>query len=92
MRLAPLFEQEKEMLIQQGIQQGVAQGIQQGTISGRQLEASNLIIKQLSRRFGEMPEDLIETIKNLPIETLENLAEALLDFQSVADLKTFLIN
>jgi hypothetical protein len=80
MRLAPLFEQEREM------------AFQQGTLGGRQAEAVNLIIRQLNRRLGEIPADLAELIPNLPLETLENLAEALLDFQAEEDLRAFLEN
>jgi hypothetical protein len=92
MRLAPLFEQEREMAFQQGLEQGLEQGIQQGTLGGRQAEAVNLIIRQLNRRWGEIPPDLAELIPNLPLETLENLAEALLDFQAEEDLRAFLEN
>ncbi|MDB9329951.1 DUF4351 domain-containing protein, partial [Nodularia spumigena CS-591/04] len=35
-------------------------------------------------------ESLIEKIKGLSIEKLENLGEALLDFSSVGDLETWL--
>ncbi len=49
-----------------------------------------LIIRQLNRRIGETNASLIEQIKGLSIEQLENLGEALLDFSSVADLETWL--
>ncbi|MBC6435885.1 DUF4351 domain-containing protein, partial [Nostoc sp. HG1] len=41
-------------------------------------------------RIGEIDASLIERIKGLSIEQLENLGEALLDFSSVADLETWL--
>ena len=40
--------------------------------------------------MGEIPVSLVEQIRQLPIETLENLAEVLLDFQTEADLRDFL--
>ncbi len=49
-----------------------------------------LITRQLNRRIGEIDASLIERIKGLSIEQLENLGEALLDFSSVADLETWL--
>jgi hypothetical protein len=49
-----------------------------------------LIIRQLNRRIGEINASLIERIKGLSIEQLENLGEALLDFSNVADLETWL--
>ena len=49
-----------------------------------------LVIRLLNRRIGNIDESLIERIKGLSIEQLENLGEALLDFSSVADLETWL--
>ena len=49
-----------------------------------------LVIRLLNRRIGEIDTSLLEKIKNLSIEQLENLGEALLDFSSVADLETWL--
>ncbi|MEH2196387.1 MAG: DUF4351 domain-containing protein [Nostoc sp.] len=49
-----------------------------------------LITRQINRQIGEINSSLIERIKGLSIEQLENLGEALLDFSSVADLETWL--
>lgn len=49
-----------------------------------------LVLRLLNRRIGEIDMSLIEQIKSLSIEQLENLGEALLDFSSVADLETWL--
>jgi hypothetical protein len=40
--------------------------------------------------LGVIPANLVEKIRQLPIETLESLGEALLDFQSEADLVNWL--
>jgi hypothetical protein len=50
----------------------------------------DLIIRQLNRRLGEIDAALIERIRELSIEQLEGLVEALLDFSVVADLETWL--
>jgi hypothetical protein len=62
------------------------QGIEQGIEQGRQVEGVSLILRQLTRRMGAIPVNLVEQIRQLPIETLENLGEALLDFENEADL------
>ncbi|MFL9449576.1 DUF4351 domain-containing protein [Tolypothrix bouteillei VB521301_2] len=49
-----------------------------------------VIIRQLNRRLGEIEESLIEHIRKLPIEQLEELADALLDFSTVAELEQWL--
>ncbi|NMG22927.1 Rpn family recombination-promoting nuclease/putative transposase [Brasilonema bromeliae] len=56
----------------------------------RQEQALELIMRQLRRRIGNMDQQLQERISQLSIEQLENLAEALLDFSSQADLATWL--
>jgi predicted transposase YdaD len=48
------------------------------------------IIRQLNRRFGEINSSLIDRIKLLPMEKLDNLAEALLDFSALSDLVAWL--
>jgi flagellar biosynthesis/type III secretory pathway protein FliH len=78
MRLAPLYQQDRQLAMEQGIEQGIEQG--------RQVEGVSLILRQLTRRMGAIPVNLVEQIRQLPIETLENLGEALLDFENEADL------
>ncbi|NMF61310.1 hypothetical protein DP113_15095 [Brasilonema octagenarum UFV-E1] len=56
----------------------------------RQEKALELIMRQLRRRIGNMDQQLQERISQLSIEQLENLAEALLDFSTQADLTTWL--
>jgi len=94
MRLAPLYEQDREKAIQQGeaigLQKGRIEGIQQGEAIGLQKEASKLVLRQLKRRFGELPPHITETIQKLSVEKLEDLGEALLDFETHADLINWL--
>ena len=78
MRLAPLYEQDRE----KAIQQGEAIGIQK--------EASKLVLRLLNRRFGQLPPNITKTIEKLAVEQLEDLGEALLDLESQADLINWL--
>jgi len=57
---------------------------------GQQEGERSLVLRQLRRRLGELPEAIRSRIESLPIAQLENLAEALLDFTSLADLETWL--
>ncbi|MBD2439697.1 DUF4351 domain-containing protein [Nostoc sp. FACHB-110] len=86
MRLAPLYQQDREQARQEGLQQGVQQGLQQGLQQGEQ----QLILRQLNRRLGQIDASLIEQVQGLSIEQLESLGEALLDFLTVADLEVWL--
>jgi hypothetical protein len=64
--------------------------LEQGEQRGEQLEAQKLVKKQLKRRVGEIDKSLIEQVEALPIEALEELGEALLDFSIVTDLQKWL--
>ncbi len=59
---------------------------EQAKFEGKQ----DLILRQLNRRIGEIDASLIERVRGLSVEQLENLGEALLDFSSVADLEAWL--
>jgi len=61
-------------------------GEQLGELKGEQ----KLVIRQLNRRIDQLKPLLIEQIRKLPVEHLEELAEALLDFSNVADLEQWL--
>ncbi|WP_017654424.1 Rpn family recombination-promoting nuclease/putative transposase [Fortiea contorta] len=66
------------------------EGIQEGEQRGREQGEKSLILRQLTRRVGKLPEDVHERIETLSLEQLENLGEALLDFTSLADLLSWL--
>ncbi len=59
---------------------------QRGELKGKQ----ELITRQLNRRFGEIQPPLMEQIRQLPVEQLELLGEAFLDFSDVTDLQEWL--
>jgi len=63
---------------------------EEGQLEGRQQEATNLVLRLLLRRVGELSEDLRGRISHLPLAVLEDLSEALLDFHSLDDLLAWL--
>jgi len=56
---------------------------------GRQREA-RLILRQLRRRLGTLSKTQQARVQALPVDQLEDLGEALLDFIATADLETWL--
>jgi len=64
--------------------------IQLAREEGREEGEQKVIIRQLNRRIGELKPSVIEQIRKLPVEQLEELAEALLDFSTVANLEQWL--
>ncbi|NCS80040.1 MAG: DUF4351 domain-containing protein, partial [Microcystis aeruginosa K13-07] len=64
----------------------------EGLQEGRQEGEANLVLRQLNRRIGDISPELLPNIRSLDLEQLENLGEALLDFQSLQDLEQWLEN
>lgn len=62
-----------------------------GKAQGRREEAVSLILRLLNRRLGEISSTLGQQIRELSLEQLETLGEALLDFTSLTDLTTWLL-
>ena len=76
----------RESVIYQEI---LAEGEQIGEKIGEQRERK-LVVRLLTRRVGELPQDVCQRIETLSLEQLENLGEALLDFHRMADLDAWL--
>jgi predicted transposase YdaD len=56
---------------------------------GEEKGERSLILRQLTRRVGELPQLWRDRVNSLSLEQLENLGEALLDFQGITDLETW---
>ena len=67
-----------------------AEGKQEGRQEGRQEGEVTLVLRLLQRRCGELKPALKERVVRLSVPHLEALGEALLDFQSVADVEQWL--
>ena len=84
--------------MEQGIEKGLAQGLAQGLVQGRQegrqegLQEGelSLISRQLTRKLGPLPDDLVVKLKVLSPAQLEELGEALLGFSERVDLVAWL--
>jgi predicted transposase/invertase (TIGR01784 family) len=63
---------------------------QEGRQEGKKDEATNLLLRILSKRFGKLGDSYIQNINSLNIEQLESLGEALLDFTDINDLERWL--
>ena len=57
---------------------------------GRQEGEAAVVLRLLRRRCGELPPEMVASVSALPSASLENLAEALLDFASRSDLERWL--
>ncbi len=62
--------------------QGRREGLQEGELA--------MALRLLRRRCGDLSAQQVADVRALPLERLEALAEALLDFQGPADLDAWL--
>mgnify|MGYP000202666585 CR=1 FL=1 len=72
---------------------GLAQILrQEGLEQGRQQECINLISRLLRRKLGihSEIEQILEVLPRFSLETLESMADALLDFNDISDLKEWM--
>jgi predicted transposase YdaD len=67
----------------------MAEGEVRGLELGLQQERA-LVLKQLARKLEVISPDLVAQVESLPLEKLEALGVALLDFEQVSDLERFL--
>jgi hypothetical protein len=96
LRLNPVEEQKfqveidkMELVERETIMQITTSWEEKGIERGLQRERS-LILRLLTRRVGQLPEAVLAQVNELPIEQLEALGEALLDFADLSDLQMWL--
>ncbi len=76
----------------EGREEGHPQGRQEGLAEGRRDECLRLPVRQLQRRLGPQDTTIQAGLDVLSTERLEALAEALLDFTSIAEVRAWLLN
>ena len=63
---------------------------QEAVAEGKAEEGISLVLRLLARKLGNLTPQLKERVNSLPIDLVESLGEALLDFTSIADLENWL--
>ena len=77
----------KESVIYQEIRD---EGKREGRQEEKREEGRSFVLRLLNRRIGVISEELEQKIRQLPLTTLEDLGEALLDFKTEDDLSNWL--
>ena len=68
----------------------VTDGTLESRVEGRQLEAQEFATRQLKHKFGNLEPELEEQIQALPLESLRELGEDLLNFSQLSQLEAWL--
>jgi predicted transposase/invertase (TIGR01784 family) len=80
----------ESVIYQKILSKGRQEGRQEGLQEGRQEGEAELLIRLLNRRCGALADELQAQVRSLSIPELESLGEAILDFQGLKDLETWL--
>ncbi len=71
-------------VLQIGRREGEQQGMQQGE--------TNMVIRLLTRRCGNLTPNQLKKVRSLSLPQLESLGEGLLDFNNLSDLENWFMN
>ncbi|ELS02417.1 hypothetical protein Xen7305DRAFT_00021310 [Xenococcus sp. PCC 7305] len=89
------IESEERSQVMEIVTSWMRTGIKQGRLEGRQegfQRETELILRLLKRKIGQLTPGIEAQVQGLEIEELENLGEALLDFERLEDLTVWLEN
>ncbi|WP_052672442.1 DUF4351 domain-containing protein [Aliterella atlantica] len=75
-----------QSILREGEEIGLERGLTQGRIVGE----TELVLKRLTRKVGSLSPELIARVSALSLEQLDVLGEALLYFDSVEELTSWL--
>jgi predicted transposase YdaD len=67
-----------------------AEGRAEGRTEGRAEGKTELVLKQLSKKFGFVPSDIRKKIDESSLTQLDIIAEEIFDFQSIDDTRKYL--
>ncbi len=83
------LEESKKMRYVSSIERiGIEKGKLQGMSQGRQEGEASLLIRQLTRKFGELPQNYRERIVHADAETLLIWGERILEVEKLEDIFT----
>lgn len=85
-----IFIQDQRGAIERATRIGREQGLQKGLEQGLQQGKQELVLRLLTRKFGEIPPEIETQIQQLSAEKLEDLGIAVLEFINLANLSAWL--
>ena len=87
------FEKEMQMPYVTSIERHAEErGLEKGREEGRVQGATAMLLRQLTRRCGEMPKGIQQEVRQLSLQQSQELGDALLDFADQSDLTNWLKN
>ncbi|MBF0310425.1 MAG: Rpn family recombination-promoting nuclease/putative transposase [Magnetococcales bacterium] len=72
--------------LQEGLQKGLQEGLQKGLQEGLQKGEVAFLLKQMERRFGKLPEQVVRQVGEATPATLDHWADRIFDARSLDEL------
>ena len=85
-----VYQEAKEEGEQRGLKLGEQLGLKLGEQRGVVKGQATMLLRMLNRKFGQISPSLRGKVNKLSAKQLENLAEALFDLETIADLSAWL--
>ncbi|NWN97020.1 MAG: DUF4351 domain-containing protein [Bacillus sp. (in: Bacteria)] len=73
-----------DILREEGMQEGLRKGRQEGVQA-----LSKIALQQLTDKYGTLPEDLKENIRQADLATLETILQNIFKYQNIDEVKKF---
>lgn len=71
---------------EEGKREGLDEGRREGLDEGRREGLASMLLDQLQERFGEVPDDLQERVRNAPIEALRSWGKRLVSATTLQEV------
>lgn len=84
MTIADILREEG---MKKGMKKGIQKGMQKGIQKGKKDALVETAINLLTKRFGEIPSDIIERINQLEVEDINMIIDSIFEFQTIEDVE-----
>ena len=78
-----------ESAISKAREEGMEEGMEKGLEKGLEQGKADLVIKQLCKKFQQVPEPLLEKLRALPADKLDRIGEDIFEIATIADLERY---
>ncbi|ABI68071.1 conserved hypothetical protein [Syntrophomonas wolfei subsp. wolfei str. Goettingen G311] len=63
---------------------------EKGRVKGKAEGQASILLRQLKKKFGFLPVEMENSVMSMPVEKLQELAEAIFDLETIDDVNSFI--
>jgi flagellar biosynthesis/type III secretory pathway protein FliH len=71
-------------------EKGKMKGRMEGKAEGKAEGQASILLRLLKKKFGYMPVEMENRVMSMPVEKLQELAEAIFDLETIDDVNSFI--